>query len=112
MNKNAEVLGEITAQEIAMDVTVNDDENIKKRYMNSQQKELLLEFIVKNPDLKSGKFTATFTRKVCQKLWMDVTKLLNSVPCGAQKSADQWKRVEQLNVTLQHFNTNFTNSIP
>lgn len=38
-----------------------------------------------NPDLQSDQFTGTFTRKVAQQKWREVTNILNSISDGVSK---------------------------
>lgn len=70
----------------------NRDQDEGKR-LNKEQKVILVEFLEKHPELKSGKFSATFTKKISTKLWMEVATLLNSIPCASKKSHDQWRKV-------------------
>lgn len=60
--------------------------------MSPSQKTELIHFMEKNPQLRSGKFTKTFTFKKSQELWITITNSLNSLP-GAQKTWQQWRKV-------------------
>lgn len=80
--------------------TDQSDEGEEKKRINFEQKEILVEFLEKHPELKSGKFTSTFTAKISRRLWTDVSILLNAVPCGAVKSYDQWKKVRYFELNL------------
>lgn len=69
---------------------------------------LLLDFLQKNPQLKSGKFTSSFTYKTAQKMWNDVSVILNAVG-PAQKNWNQWRKVRINKLLRQSFvKTNFT----
>ncbi|KAJ6647654.1 hypothetical protein Bhyg_02877 [Pseudolycoriella hygida] len=68
-----------------------DDEGKNKR-LSTTQKEILVEFLEKHPELKSGKFSATFTNKTSTSLWKEVAGLLNAVPLAAIKTHDQWRK--------------------
>jgi len=57
-----------------------------------QQKHILLEFMRKNEHLQAGKFSPAFTVKQSQKLWQELTDLLNSSP-GAKKDWKKWRKV-------------------
>ena len=65
----------------------------EKKRISTQQKEILVEFLEKHPELKSGKFSSTFTAKISKSLWIELSNLLNAVPCGAIKTHDMWKKV-------------------
>ncbi|XP_018397679.1 PREDICTED: uncharacterized protein LOC108781168 [Cyphomyrmex costatus] len=69
---------------------------VQKRcaYINEEQKNLLIEFMQKHPELQSGKFSATFTFKHAQKLWEKATDELHKIP-GAVKSWKQWRKTWQ-----------------
>ncbi|KAJ6642976.1 hypothetical protein Bhyg_07932, partial [Pseudolycoriella hygida] len=68
-----------------------DDEEKNKRLCTTQ-KEILVEFLEKHPELKSGKFSATFTNKISTSLWKEVAGLLNAVPLAPIKTHDQWRK--------------------
>ncbi|EZA47987.1 hypothetical protein X777_14529, partial [Ooceraea biroi] len=48
-----------------------------------KQKETLVEFMKQNEKLRSGKFSASFTAKDAQKLWMTLAEDLRKIPNGA-----------------------------
>lgn len=54
--------------------------------------DLLVEFMEKHPKLIKGKFSADFTLKNAQKLWAEISLILNSVP-GAKKEWKQWRKI-------------------
>jgi hypothetical protein len=60
---------------------------------NSEQKELLAEYIRRHPNLISGKFSSSFTFKDGQKMWQDAADVLNAIPCGGYKTWVQWRKV-------------------
>ncbi|XP_018363951.1 PREDICTED: myb-related transcription factor, partner of profilin-like isoform X1 [Trachymyrmex cornetzi] len=70
--------------------------SVKKRctYINDEQKNVLIEFMTKHPELQSGKFSATFTYKNAQKLWEEVTAQLHQIP-GAVKEWNKWRKTWQ-----------------
>lgn len=49
----------------------------------------------KNPELKSGKFSATFTAKDAQKIWMELVEELHKIPNRAVKEWKQWRKVSK-----------------
>ncbi|KAK4882799.1 hypothetical protein RN001_006118 [Aquatica leii] len=55
------------------------------------QKNYLIEFIRENSQLVTSKFSNHYTYKDDQKLWMEVTENLNSIP-GAKKWWMQWRK--------------------
>lgn len=57
------------------------------------QKEILIEFMAKHPELRSGRFTATFTFQKAKYLWNELADSLNSIPSGSQKDWRQWRKV-------------------
>lgn len=54
-------------------------------YITGEQKEVLIEFMKKDPELRAGKFSATFTAKDAQKRWMALTEEVHKIPNGAVK---------------------------
>lgn len=64
-------------------------------YVTVEQKEALIEFMKQNPELKSGKFSATFTLKEAQKAWLRLTEELHKIPNGAVKDWKQWRKVSK-----------------
>lgn len=59
---------------------------------STEQKRIMLEFIKKNSKLTSGKFSNDFTQKDAQRMWQELTNLLNSCP-GANKDWKAWRKV-------------------
>lgn len=61
--------------------------------ITQSQKVLLVKFIKSQPNLQSGKFSPNFTKKYAQKLWRDITAILNAVPGAPKKTWAQWRKV-------------------
>lgn len=53
---------------------------------------ILSEFMQTHPHLQTGKFTPTFTYKVAQAMWEEVSVTLHAIP-GASKTWQQWRKV-------------------
>ncbi|XP_023289235.1 uncharacterized protein LOC111674147 [Orussus abietinus] len=66
----------------------------KQGYINGEQKYYLIEFMGKHPELRRGKFSASFSHKQAQKLWKEVTEQLNAIP-GVVKEWKQWRTTWQ-----------------
>lgn len=64
-------------------------------YITTEQKEALVEFMKQNDKLKLGKFSASFTAKDAQKLWMTLAEDLHKIPNGAVKDWKQWRKVKK-----------------
>ncbi|KAG5866960.1 hypothetical protein JTB14_018171 [Gonioctena quinquepunctata] len=60
-----------------------------------EQKNILLEFMKKNPWLLSGKFSDKHTQKDAQKLREDISKTLNSCGNGANEDWKSWRKTWQ-----------------
>lgn len=60
-----------------------------------EQKETLIELMKQNPELRSGKFSATFTTKDAQRMWIALAEELHKVPNGAIKDWKQWRKVSR-----------------
>ena len=60
---------------------------------NTEQKEVLLEFVKQHPHMVEGKFTKDFTFRDGQNLWQEVTTALNAVPLGGLKTWKQSRKV-------------------
>lgn len=60
--------------------------------INSEQKAVLLQFMKDHYQLQTGKFSASFTCKVAEKLWREAADILNSIP-GAKKDWKAWRKV-------------------
>lgn len=74
--------------------------NDNRSFITLKQKELLVEFMEKNPDLRSGQFTASFTRQTGHKLWVEISQVLNTLEGGARKSWEKWRKVYMKNTIL------------
>ncbi|XP_054012804.1 uncharacterized protein LOC128894816 [Hylaeus anthracinus] len=58
------------------------------------QKQILIEFVESNPNLTRSNFSADYTCKNGQRLWQEITNILNASP-GAKIDWKQWKRTWQ-----------------
>jgi len=56
----------------------------KGKNINEEQKKILVEWVVKHPQLNTKKFSANFTLKDSQRLWEEVTIILNSCFCATK----------------------------
>lgn len=61
-------------------------------FASAEQKKELISFMEEHPELKSGKFSSTFTCKTAQQLWIRLTIMLNALP-GTKKEWKQWRKV-------------------
>lgn len=68
---------------------------VRLGYVNAEQKEMLLEFMKQHPELRSGKFSATFTAKDAQKLWIALAEELHKISNAAIKEWKQWRKVSR-----------------
>lgn len=64
----------------------------RKGYPTNQQKTRLIQLLQADDELRSGKFSATFTKKVSEARWAALALELNSIP-GAKKDWTEWRRV-------------------
>ena len=64
----------------------------RKPNSTDKQKNMLVGFIVFHPELVSGKNTIKSTVKQRQKLWENITNILNS-EVGPNKSWIEWRKV-------------------
>lgn len=69
--------------------------NTRVGYVTAEQKQALLEFMQRNVQLQSGKFSATFTAKDASKLWIALADDLHKIPNGAVKEWKQWRKVNR-----------------
>ncbi|KAK4878491.1 hypothetical protein RN001_010997 [Aquatica leii] len=60
-------------------------------YATTAQKNALVEILKNKPNLISGKFSATFSKKNAQIEWQEIATVLNSIP-GAKKDWMQWRK--------------------
>ncbi|XP_031335001.1 uncharacterized protein LOC116178458 [Photinus pyralis] len=60
--------------------------------INAAQKQTLTDFVFEHKEMYVGKFTATYTKAVSEKLWQEVTVLLNSIPGGPSKDWKLWRK--------------------
>ncbi|XP_066585425.1 uncharacterized protein [Prorops nasuta] len=63
----------------------------ENKYINEEQKKLLVDFMEKHPELQSGKFSKEFTHTKARNLWEEIAALLNQIP-GANKPWDKWRK--------------------
>lgn len=61
--------------------------------VSNSQREKMLDYFEMHPELVSGRFTATFTKQVHDKLWEELKIQLNSEGSGAVKDVPKWKKV-------------------
>ncbi|KAI4463379.1 hypothetical protein MML48_4g00013344 [Holotrichia oblita] len=66
----------------------------KSSHPSNNQKKIMIEFLKKHYNLVSGKFSNNFTYKDAERLWQELTNILNSMP-GAQKSWKNWRKTWQ-----------------
>ncbi|KAK4882390.1 hypothetical protein RN001_005709 [Aquatica leii] len=66
----------------------------KRRKLSDLQKQCLSEFLGKNPSVKSGKFTSSFTYKTAQRMWQMISEQLNAIG-PVQKNWCQWRKTWQ-----------------
>lgn len=77
----------------------------KGKNISEEQKKILVEWVVKHPQLNTKKFSANFTLKDSQRLWEEVTIILNSC-VGATKTWQLWRKVNNAFfeiIIIQHF---------
>lgn len=65
---------------------------IKSKSVTSEQKQLLISFVTKYPELNTKKFSSKFTYKDAQRLWEEITDVLNN-SIGPQKNWTEWRKV-------------------
>lgn len=70
--------------------------------VSAEQKQYLLEYMQKKPDLTSGKFTKSFTYAVANNMWSDLATTLNQLN-GGKKDHKSWRKVsyQQINPELE-----------
>ncbi|KAK4882318.1 hypothetical protein RN001_005637 [Aquatica leii] len=66
----------------------------KRGKVSEWQKQVLLQFLEDNPNVKSGKFSANFTYKTAQRSWQTIAEQLNAIG-PVQKSWCQWRKTWQ-----------------
>ncbi|CAG9814033.1 unnamed protein product [Phaedon cochleariae] len=66
----------------------------KKSQITESQKNCLIEFLKRNPNLQSGKFSNQFTFKDAQRKWTEIGTILNSMP-GATRDWKGWRKTWQ-----------------
>ncbi|XP_060874452.1 uncharacterized protein LOC132948137 [Metopolophium dirhodum] len=67
------------------------EKRAKGKNISEEQENILAEWDLKHPQLKTKKFSANFTLKDSQQLWENVTIFLNSC-VGATKTWQLWRR--------------------
>lgn len=75
----------------------------RKTKTSENQKKRLIELLELNPQLRSGKFTSTFTYKSSQNCWNNISQELNALG-PVKKEWKQWRKVTIFNY-LQIENT-------
>lgn len=81
--------------------------NKRNSNVSMEQKKIILEFIKKHPNLASGKFSNNFTQKEAQRLWQELSVILNS--CGTEKDWKSWRKVIILFIENSILNDNISN---
>ncbi|XP_024868292.1 uncharacterized protein LOC112452362 isoform X2 [Temnothorax curvispinosus] len=78
-------------------VRLSEKMNTKLRsgYITMEQKETLVELMKQNSELKSSKFSSTFTTKDAQRMWIALAEELHKIPNGAIKDWKQWRKTWQ-----------------
>lgn len=69
----------------------------KKAKIGEEQKALLIDLIEQNTELRSGKFSSTFTYKTSQNCWKEIALQLNAMG-PVQKDWNQWRKVCIINL--------------
>ena len=54
----------------------------------------------KHPQLQSGRFTNDFTKKDYERLWSEITTILNNVPGGSTKDWKGWRKVGSVTMPI------------
>ncbi|CAH2101935.1 unnamed protein product [Euphydryas editha] len=67
---------------------------MSKQKINAAQKHKLLDLLSSKPQLRSGKFSITFSHKDAQKEWEEIARVLNAIP-GANKDWKAWRKTWQ-----------------
>lgn len=65
----------------------------ERSFVNEDQKKMLVEFLTQHEELRSGRFTATFSRQTAHNLWQQISHNLNMVQGGARKDWQKWRKV-------------------
>ncbi|KAK9680541.1 Myb/SANT-like DNA-binding domain [Popillia japonica] len=66
----------------------------KSSHPSSNQKMMTMEFLKKNPQLISGKFSSNFSYKDAENLWVELAGVLNSMP-DSEKTWKNWRKTWQ-----------------
>lgn len=69
-----------------------------------EQRELMLDYMMKHTSLATGRFTAPDGAKCKQRQLNELTNILNSVANGVSKSADKWLKVIIYSIFFGSFN--------
>nr|CAH7764197.1 unnamed protein product [Callosobruchus chinensis] len=55
----------------------------------------MVNFMEAHPELNSGKFSSTFSKKTAENLWRQTSSELNSIPGSSKKEWAQWRKTWQ-----------------
>lgn len=70
---------------------------LKKSYPTSAQKARMINLLEADEELRSGKFSATYTKKEAEIRWRQIADELNSIP-GSMKTWIEWRKVSNIGV--------------
>lgn len=70
----------------------NNSAVARKNKISEEQKTYLIDFLEQNAELRSGKFTSSFTHKTSQNCWKEIALQLNAVG-PVRKDWKQWRKV-------------------
>lgn len=74
-------------------------EKEKRQYPTAGQKIRLAQLLEADEELRSGKFTAAFTKKMSSERWDRIAQQLNSYN-GANKTGKEWRTVSTMQLSL------------
>jgi hypothetical protein len=61
--------------------------------VSSKQREIMLEFMEENQELAYNKWVGPLGAQKKERLWLQLSQILNSCPSGATKDAGKWAKV-------------------
>lgn len=70
---------------------MGSDKRAKK--ITQRQLEVMTDFIMRHKSMVVSKFSSKFTAMDKEKLWDELTEILNSDGLGPKKDSKKWKRV-------------------
>lgn len=80
------------------------EQKIRNTAISAEQKQTLLNYLMKHNQLIKGKFSATFTQKTAQKMWEELAENLNAIPTGSKKDWKQWRKVSIILLSIYLYN--------